>query len=233
MDLFCDNHPLRGKFMKFDMHVHTLQSKRCGWIRPERLIKHAMEIGLDGLAVTDHDTIDGALDVYDMVRDEQLEFEVIIGEEITTDRGEVLAYFINEEIKPGIFKEVLTQIKLAGGISAIPHPFDKKRRQSIHPTKLDVKYVDCIEAFNARCISKKQNEISYNFGIKHNLAITAGSDAHFLNEVGGGGIITEQKDIREAIINKDLTIFGRNSMIINHVGTKLLKLGRNFSEVLR
>lgn len=74
--------------------------------------------------------------------------------------------------------------------------------------------------------------MSYNFGMRHNLAITAGSDAHFLNEVGGGGIITEQKDIREAIINKDLTIFGRNSMIINHIGTKLLKWGRHFSEVL-
>jgi len=81
--------------MKFDMHVHTFHSKRCGWMKPERLVEHAKKKELDGLAVTDHNTIDGALEVFDIVRDEQMDFSVIIIEEISTDRGEVLAYFIN------------------------------------------------------------------------------------------------------------------------------------------
>ena len=55
------------------------------------LVKHAKEKGLDGLAITDHNTICGAQAVFDKVNDEQMEFSVIIGEEISTDRGEVLA----------------------------------------------------------------------------------------------------------------------------------------------
>jgi predicted metal-dependent phosphoesterase TrpH len=78
--------------VKFDMHVHTLHSERCGWMRPKRLVEHAQEKGLGGLAVTDHNTINGAREVFDIVRDEQTDLSVIIGEEISTDRGEVLAY---------------------------------------------------------------------------------------------------------------------------------------------
>lgn len=218
--------------MKFDMHVHTLHSERCGWIRPERLVRCAIEKGLDGLAVTDHNTIDGALEAFDIVRDEQMELHVIIGEEISTDRGEVLAYFINEEIEPGPFAEVLTEIRRARGISAIPHPFDKLRRHAVRLTRYDVGLFDCIEGFNARCLSKTYNDLAYNFGKEYDLAITAGSDAHFLNEVGNGGIIIGQEDIRETIMKKDMTIYGHKSMVINHAGTKILKLGRRIRSYL-
>jgi len=187
--------------LKFDMHVHTLHSPRCGWMRPERLIGMPKK-RLDGLAITDHNTIDGALEVLDIVRDEQMNLSVIIGEEISTDRGEVLAYFINRAIEPGSFEEVLTEIRRSGGISAIPHPFDKLRHSAVHPTQDDVRLFDCIEGFNARCISKTYNDLAYNFAREYGLAITAGSDAHFLNEVGNGGVITKQGSIREAILKK-------------------------------
>lgn len=210
----------------FDMHIHTLHSPGCGWMRSERLVERAKEMGLDGLAVTDHNTIDGALEVMDIVRDEQMELSVIIGEEISTDRGEVLAYFINREIEPGSFAEVLTEIRRAGGISAIPHPFDKLRHHAVHLTIDDVGTFDCVEGFNARCLSEAYNVLAYDFGKKYDLAITAGSDAHFLNEIGNAGVITEHKDIREAIMTKDVTIYGHRTMVINHVGTKVLKWGR-------
>ena len=92
--------------MKFDMHVHTLHSPKCGWMRPESLVENAKKKGLDGLAITDHNTIEGAQEVFDIVREEQIELFIIIGEEISTDRGEVLAYFINREIEPGSFAEL-------------------------------------------------------------------------------------------------------------------------------
>jgi predicted metal-dependent phosphoesterase TrpH len=218
--------------MIFDMHVHTLHSPRCGWMKPERLIEHAKEKGLDGLAVTDHNTIEGAREVFDIVRDEQMELSVIIGEEISTDRGEVLAYFISREIEPGSFVEVLTEIRRAGGISAIPHPFDELRHHAVRLTRDDVGLFDCIEGFNARCLSKTYNDLAYNFGKEYDLAITAGSDAHFLNEVGNGGIIIGKEDIREAIMKKDMIIYGHRSMVINHAGTKVLKLGRSIRSYL-
>jgi len=56
--------------------------------------------------------------------------------------------------------------------------------------------------------------------------MTAGSDAHFGNEIGNAGIITKTDDIRKAIINKQVKIFGKRGPLINHVGTKMLKWGR-------
>jgi predicted metal-dependent phosphoesterase TrpH len=218
--------------MKFDMHVHTFFSDKCGWMRPELLVEHAKEKGLDGLAVTDHNTIEGAQEVFDIVRDEQMEISIIIGEEISTDRGEVLAYFINRKIEPGSFAEVLTNIRRAGGISAIPHPFDKLRHNAVRLTINDVGLFDCIEGFNARCLSKTYNDLAYDFGKEHDLPIIAGSDAHFFNEVGNGGIIIGQENIREAIMKKDLAIYGHRSMVINHAGTKILKLGRSIRSYL-
>jgi hypothetical protein len=56
--------------------------------------------------------------------------------------------------------------------------------------------------------------------------IVGGSDAHFLNEIGNGWIITEIEDIREAIMKNDVKVFGKRSSLVSHVGTKVLKLWR-------
>ncbi len=166
--------------MKLDMHVHTLHSPRCGWMKPKHLIERAIEKGLDGLAVTDHNTIDGAREVFDMVNDEQMKLSVIIGEEISTDRGEVLAYFINREIEPGPFAEVLTEIRRAGGISAIPHPFERIRNGF---TGVDavVGDVNAIEVLNSRCLSNRK---AFDLCLAHKKTMLGGSDAHFCREVG-------------------------------------------------
>jgi hypothetical protein len=166
--------------MKFDMHVHTLQSKKCGWMRPERLVKVAIEKGLVGIAVTDHNTIEGALEVFEIVRDEQLRLEVIIGEEITTDRGEVLAYFIDEEIEPGPFEDVLSAIRRAGGVSAIPHPFDKVRKGFVGLEAV-LDDVDAIEVLNARCLFNRK---AVDLCLDDKKPMLGGSDAHFYREVG-------------------------------------------------
>lgn len=166
--------------MKFDMHVHTLHSERCGWMRPERLVEHAKEIGLDGLAVTDHNTIDGAREVFDIVRDEQIELSVIIGEEISTDRGEVLAYFINKEIEPGSFPEVLSEIRQADGISAIPHPFERIRK-GFRGVEAVMSDVNAIEVLNSRCFFNRE---AFDLCLVHKKPMLGGSDAHFYREVG-------------------------------------------------
>jgi len=162
------------------MHVHTNYSKKCGWTKPERLIEAAIEKKLDGLAVTDHNTICGAEEVLEIVQDEQVRLEVIIGEEITTDRGEVLAYFINEEIEPGPFEEVLSKIKQSGGISAIPHPFDRIRK-GFFGTEAVLDDVDAIEVFNARCLFNKK---ALDLCLNRKKPMLGGSDAHFYREVG-------------------------------------------------
>jgi predicted metal-dependent phosphoesterase TrpH len=166
--------------MIFDMHVHTLHSPRCGWMKPERLVECALEKRLDGLAVTDHNTIEGAREVFDIVRDERLKLSVIIGEEISTDRGEVLAYFINREIEPGSFAEVLTEIRRAGGISAIPHPFERIR-EGFMGVEAAIGNVNAIEVLNSRCFFNRK---ALNLCLTHKKPMLGGSDAHFYREVG-------------------------------------------------
>jgi len=166
--------------MRFDMHVHTYHSERCGWMRPEKLVKKVIESGLNGLAITDHDTVSGALEVSDTVKDNDIEIFVIIGEEITTDRGEVLAYFIDREIDPGPFMDVLSEINNAGGLSAIPHPFDRIRR-GFMDVEAVIGEVDAIEVLNSRCLfNRKALELCQ----AHKVPVLGGSDAHFYSEVG-------------------------------------------------
>jgi predicted metal-dependent phosphoesterase TrpH len=165
--------------MRCDMHLHTLYSERCGYMRPKRLIEHAIKKRLDGIAVTDHNTIVGALETSEIVGD-TMALMVIIGEEISTDRGEVLAYFINKEIAPGQFEDVINAIKRAGGISAIPHPFDRIRKRFIG-LESALSKVDAIEALNSRCLFNKKAQILCQ---NCNKPLVGGSDAHFYGEIG-------------------------------------------------
>jgi predicted metal-dependent phosphoesterase TrpH len=149
-------------------------------MRPERLIEQAKEKGLNGLAITDHNTLEGAREVFDIVREEKMDLSVIIGEEITTDRGEILAYFIKQEITPGPFDEVLSAIKRAGGISAIPHPFERIRKgfRGVEAVECSV---NAIEVLNSRCLF---NQKAFDLCLACKKPMLGGSDAHFYREVG-------------------------------------------------
>ena len=209
--------------MKYDLHVHTSYSKKCGYTNPKNAVKAAIKSGLDGIAITDHDTIKGAI----QAKEYSLGFfDVIIGSEITTNRGEIIGLFLSGDIESNKFESVISEIKNQNGLAVVPHPFDALRKSAFHPGTEDVKMLDGIESFNSRCILKKYNDIAENFANKYNLMKTAGSDAHFLHEIGNAGIITENCDIIDAIRKRDLTVFGRKSFLLNHAFTKYLILMR-------
>lgn len=209
--------------MKYDLHVHTSYSKKCGYTSPKNAVKAAVKYGLDGIAITDHDTIKGALQAKEYSPGF---FDVIIGSEITTNRGEIIGLFLSEDIKSNKFESVVSEIKNQNGLAVVPHPFDALRKSAFHPEVEDVEILDGIESFNSRCTFKKYNDIAENFANKYNLMKTAGSDAHFPHEIGNAGIITENCDIVDAIRKRDLTVFGRKASVLNHALTKSLKLMR-------
>lgn len=167
--------------MKYDLHVHSIYSKKCGYMDPKEIVKTAIKKGLDGVAVTDHDTIQGGLKAKEY---ESKEFQVIIGAEIMTNRGEVIGLFLSEEIISNDFESVIFEVQNQNGLVIIPHPFDKSRRSALYPVKNDINFIDCIEIFNSRCIFQKYNVNAEEFATKYDLATTAGSDAHFSNEIG-------------------------------------------------
>lgn len=167
--------------LTLEFHCHTHASKDS-LTRPEDLIRTARKKGLDRLVITDHNTIAGARAAQAL--DPEL---IIVGEEIMTTRGEILAAYVQEEIPAGLTPlETIRRLKEQGAFISVSHPFDALRKGGWHEADLleIVPHVDAIEVFNSRCIDPRFNWRAQTFAQQHNLPGTVGSDAHGLIEVG-------------------------------------------------
>ncbi|HEM62447.1 MAG TPA: PHP domain-containing protein, partial [Chloroflexi bacterium] len=112
--------------MKVDLHVHTCFSID-GHMSPRDIVKAARQRGLNALAITDHNTIDGALVVRSLAP-----FLVIIGEEISTAEGELMALFLETTIPKGLSaRKTATLARGQGGLVGVPHPFDRFRPERL------------------------------------------------------------------------------------------------------
>lgn len=187
--------------LKFDLHIHSKHSYDS-FLNPEKIIKIAKRNGLDGIAITDHNTIKGGIEAL-KVNDEE-EFQVIVGAEIKTEYDDIIGLFLNEEIRTRRFEEVIEEIKSNGGLSVLPHPYRKYK----FPEEI-VDKVDIVEAFNSR--SKKEgNEMAYELAKKFKKPMTAGSDAHLGFEIGRGRTIVNS-EVKEALKNGETEIEGKES----------------------
>jgi len=190
------------------------------------MVRVARKRGLSGIAVTDHNTLKGGIKAKEY---ETHDFQIIVGSEINTDRGEVIGLFLSEEIKGKSFLEVTEEIKSQNGIVIIPHPFDEFRGNGIRPKEEDSKLVDGVEIFNSRCLLREYNHKAHQYALEHGLNFVAGSDAHFANEIGKAGIITPDNEVRELLLRGDINIFGEKSNFLNLGLTKVLKIWRKAS----
>lgn len=152
----------------FDLHIHTCYSLD-GNEKPEDIVKFLRKNGFKGAAIVDHNTLKGAMKVI-----KEKNFVVIPGMEIKTKKGHILAMGIKEEIKGKEIEEILEEIHEKGGIAIIAHPFrfSKPRIKA-----------DGIEAINGRCYPK-QNKEAIRFAMQNSIPYTAGSDAHYMWEMG-------------------------------------------------
>jgi predicted metal-dependent phosphoesterase TrpH len=165
-----------------DYHIHSKYSYDCD-LELETIIKMALKRGLKTIAITDHDTIQGGLEAK---RINNSDLEIIIGAEIYTDKGEAIGLGLKEEIKSRKLSEAVQEIKDQGGKVYIPHPFDRLRRKSALGEAIYeiLEHIDYIEGFNGRCILNSFNRNAIQFAKEHNIALLAGSDAHFAFEIG-------------------------------------------------
>jgi predicted metal-dependent phosphoesterase TrpH len=167
-------------FLKVEFHSHTLVSKDS--LTPiDRLLDAAHRSGVDRLVITDHNSIHGALLAKKM--DPEL---VIVGEELLTNRGELLVAYVKEELPRGIeYHEAIRRLRDQDAFISVSHPFDLHRHGWELPDLLEIApLVDAIEIFNARCQWAGLNRQAADFAAQHHLAGTAGSDAHTAREVG-------------------------------------------------
>jgi len=192
---------------KYELHVHTKYSV-CSLLEPATAIRILKRKGYDGIAITDHNTIKGALEARKINKDKN--FELIVGEEIRSflpNGGycHVLGYYLKKEIKPGNIFDVVRQINFQGGIACIAHPFTAVRRAGIDVKTLEQLKgkIAGIESFNARNLFQKMDDKAAQAAKKLNFAATAGSDAHFFFELGHAATEFDEKlNLRDALKQK-------------------------------
>lgn len=164
-----------------DLHSHTLWSKDC-LTEFQTIVRLCQQRGVDRIAITDHNTAEGALAMQQIAPE-----LVIVGEEIMTTQGEILAYFVRETVPAGLTpEETIRRLRDQGAVISVSHPFDRLRRGAWQADDLlrIVDKVDAIEIFNARCIFPEDNDAAQAFADTHRLIGTAGSDAHTRPEYG-------------------------------------------------
>ena len=194
--------------LKYDIHNHTHYSS-CSNLKPEILLKAAKEKKFNGIGVVDHGTIKGALKAKELNKDRN--FEVIIGSEITTNYGDVLALYLNKDIKSREFFSLVDEVRKQDGLIIIPHPFRKslnKNHTLGYPIERIKNRIDAIERFNARMLPFGDNEKAQRLAKKLGIAGTGGSDAHFRFEIGTGWT-TFEDDFRKALKRKETRYEGR------------------------
>ena len=196
-----EDDPLAGRdWIVVDLHMHTDWSHDCS-IPAAELVDHAEEIGLGGIAVTDHNAFGGAREAAELARHRDL--VVIPGEEVKTDgQGEVIGLFLEEEIPRGMsFADTLEAIREQGGLVYLPHPFDRLHAipdpATLHRHLAEI---DVLEVFNARLLRDTFNDEALRFARKYRLLQGAGSDAHVLQGVGTGAVRMRRFDGAEEFL---------------------------------
>jgi predicted metal-dependent phosphoesterase TrpH len=192
-----------------DLHIHTVASD--GTADVVAILDHvARRDDLDVIAITDHERIDAALAARAMARDRGLRLEVVVGEEVTTLGGHLLALDISRSIRPyRSLRTTIADIHAAGGLAIPAHPLvpyplcaqgwvlrrlldDPDPR--VHP--------DAIEAFNPTMLGRPWHDRVVRFAKQHGLARIGNSDAHALEAIGTGWTTFEGRswtDLRRAI----------------------------------
>jgi len=172
-------------FILADLHMHTDHSHDCA-VPVADLLDYAEAQGLGAIAITDHNVFAGAQEAVQLARRRDL--VVIPGEEIKTQKGEVIGLFLAEKIERGLpMADTIAAIREQGGVVYLPHPFDRLHTIPDAPTlHRHLPEIDVFEVYNARLLFEGFNDEALRYARKYNLTMGAGSDAHVLQGVGTG-----------------------------------------------
>jgi len=168
--------------IRADLHVHTMYSLD-GRIRLKDLISRLCELGIGAIAVTDHNTITGALKLLD----KNPPFKVIVGEEITALGGEIIGLFLKERVKPLMtLEEAACAVKEQGGLVYLPHPTSRVVISRVKPKFLNkvLELCDVVEGINGRSIFRADDKIAIELAKKWGKPVGVGSDTHLMSDLG-------------------------------------------------
>ena len=169
--------------MRFDLHIHSCNSHDC-LLQVDDILKQAVKTGLDGIAITDHNTVAGSLQARARAKELNLPLIVLPGMEVSTTKGHLLVLGITENIPYGLSPEkTIEMVRENGGVAIPSHPFKMKGIG-----RVDGLDVDGIETFNSSCMfgeNTKAKKMAQSLG----KCEVGGSDSHLLDTIGFG--ITE------------------------------------------
>ena len=172
--------------LRVEFHCHTVYS-HDSLTSPEALLDACRRRSIDRVIITDHNTIQGA-----RVAKQTDPERVIIGEEIMTSEGELLAAYVKNEVPAGLDPlETIQRLREQGAFISVSHPFDRLRKGhwSLPALVTISPLVDAIETYNARCLWPRFNRAARTFAKQYGLLGTAGSDAHTPGELGRANLI--------------------------------------------
>ncbi len=199
--------------LSVELHAHS-DASYDGRDPVELLLQQAKSVGLDAIAITDHDEFNASLEAAE--RAPEYGLIGIPGMEISTAAGHVLALGITEPIEPGLtFNQTIERIHEQGGTAIVPHPFQESRSGVLAQISVnDITAADAIEVYNSRLITGRSNRQAKQLAQRQGLPRTAGSDAHIAEMVGQAitkvspeensaeGILTEIQEGRTIVDGK-------------------------------
>jgi predicted metal-dependent phosphoesterase TrpH len=212
--------------IKADLHIHTCYSIDC--LSPlEQIVERCLELGINCIAVADHNTIAGALKLRKIAP-----FKVIVAEEVSTPVGEIMGLFLSEAVSPRLSpQETISRIRSQGGLVAIPHPFGRSLPWTANMlTSTEVlSQVDIIETFNSRTPFSNSIARAGKLAKEQGKAASAGSDAHTLGEIGRAYVEMPEFDGPADFLNS-LTqgkIFGQKSSYLAHFASTWARIRKH------
>lgn len=214
--------------MILDPHIHSTYSSDST-ASPRDIIKKAIKIGLDAIAVADHNTIKGSLATIEEAKNFKDDFVVVPAIEISSSKGHIVALGIKEDVEKGLSpEETVEKIRSLGGIAVAAHPFVSYREGLCdNVKKLDI---DAIETLNSRYILGYSNWRAKNLAEKRKLPETGSSDAHFIGAIGS--CVTEfeadfsYESIIDTILSGKTSVYGDRTplpLILKEVINKKIK----------
>jgi predicted metal-dependent phosphoesterase TrpH len=223
-----------------DLHIHTLASDGTASI-PEILDHVERSTDLDVIAITDHERIDAALAARSIARDRGLRVEVVVGEEVTTLGGHLLALWIERRVRPfRSLRSTIAEVHDQGGLAIPAHPLvpyplcaqGSVLRRLLADPDPRVR-PDAIEAFNPTALGRPWHSRVVRFAEELGLATVGCSDAHALEAIGVGWTTFRGRsgdDLRAAIERRETRHHGSFHGTARQIGTfgrQLRKYGRD------
>jgi predicted metal-dependent phosphoesterase TrpH len=236
-----------GERGKADMHMHTLYSDGTMGITGV-LGLVATQTDLDVVAITDHERIDGALRAREIHAAEAYPFDLVVGEEITTRRGHVLALFLTERI-PALrpLPETLERIHDQGGLAIAAHPMAPLTPSLGRRSLLEMAsspdprhHFDAIELLNPSVAGRIRRHARAALNREHlRIAPVGNSDAHVPEGIGTGWTWfpgSTADDYRAAIAARTTVPDGEHWSHWHNLsiyGRQLIAKGRHLRHTLR